>query len=265
MLWMVRSSTEVWGIKMRALWTNIRVSCSGLRFWLGIAGFAIMGTAAVFEELVIAFRSRELLEAGFHLQLMGKMLSSPTMMLAVPVTAVIPSSARFTESLHSGFVRQSLPRSSYLRYTLGQVLACGLSGGIVMILGAGMCFILALLVFLPMEMAGAVPIQEGIVLLKTVGLFFLSGALWSLVGLWLSLATDSQYMAYAAPFILFYLLIILKERYFPSWFMFFPHDWLAASELWPLGMGGAALWVGEWILIVGVMCFMVGERRVRQL
>jgi hypothetical protein len=46
---------------MRVLWTNIRVSCSGLRFWLGIAGFAIMGTAAVFEELVIAFRSRELI------------------------------------------------------------------------------------------------------------------------------------------------------------------------------------------------------------
>lgn len=44
----------------------------------------------------------------------------------------------------------------------------------------------------------------------------LCGALWPLVGLACSAPTLSVHLAYASPFILYYLLVIAAARYFPG-------------------------------------------------
>ena len=61
--------------------------------------------------------------------------------------------------------------------------------------------------FLPMEAypkAGeSVPNYFGN-LMETALMFFASGAFWSLTGMTFAALTDSKYMAYASPFVLFY-------------------------------------------------------------
>ena len=80
----------------------------------------------------------------------------------------------------------------------------------------------AALMFLPMEAypkAGeSVPNYFGN-LMETALMFFASGAFWSLTGMTFAALTNSKYMAYASPFVLFYLLIILYERYFDKLFV----------------------------------------------
>ena len=87
-------------------------------------------------------------------------------------------------------------------------------------------------------------------LMKKVLLFFLSGAFWSMIGLLFAALMNSRYMAYASPFILYYVLIILCERYFSSFYIIYPKEWTAPSSMWICGMSGVV------VLLVGLIIFL---------
>ena len=111
-------------------------------------------------------------------------------------------------------------------------------------LAAGMALALFLfwLLLAPVEVYGewAVPSKLPEIGLRLI-LFFLSGALWATVGLLFSGLTQNIYLAYAAPFILYYVLIILQERYFRAAFMLNPQNYLTMEGAWPLAGKSAAL------------------------
>ena len=94
-------------------------------------------------------------------------------------------------------------------------------------------------------------------------LFFLSGAFWSLVGGLFATLTMSKYMAYASPFIFYYVLVILSQRYFTDAYVLNPQEWLNPSELWNAGIWGAALLVGELVILVGLCYGFLMQRRIR--
>lgn len=54
---------------------------------------------------------------------------------------------------------------------------------------------------------------------------FLNGALWSLVGGFSAVVTRNRYLAYAVPFILYYVLSVFQERYYQSLFFLSPRYW----------------------------------------
>ena len=105
MRWMARSLTEAWGIEMRDLWVSLRLAC-GAKFGAGLAGFVLLGAAAGFEDIVTAFRTEGLLTADYHFYLVKDILSSPTLMMAVPIAAALPYTACLVDALQSGFIRQ---------------------------------------------------------------------------------------------------------------------------------------------------------------
>ena len=74
--------------------------------------------------------------------------------------------------------------------------------------------------------------------------------------------TMSRYMAYASPFVIYYVLIILYERYFDFLYIFYPKEWLNPSPLWEYGNAGVLLVVGELTLIAGVLAARAGRRRI---
>jgi hypothetical protein len=108
---------------------------------------------------------------------------------------------------------------------------------------------------LPMETFGetAVKSQLGELVGKIV-IFGLSGALWAMLGMLLSTVTMNTYMAYAAPFILYYVLIILQERYARDIFMLNPQNYLTLTGTWPFGgwSAGSPWWcchrLHAWVL-----------------
>lgn len=67
--------------------------------------------------------------------------------------------------------------------------------------------------------------------------------------------TDSKYMAYASPFVLFYLLIILYERYFDKLFVLYPREWLNPSPRWVFGKIGVAVLLTEFSLLMALAFF----------
>jgi hypothetical protein len=134
-----------------------------------------------------------------------------------------------------------------------------------MLLGILIAYGFSILFFTPMEAAlGKGEIAQPYfaqLLLKSTTLL-LSGAFWSLVGFAFAAGTQSRYMAYASPFILYYVLIILHERYFDSLYVLYPKEWLFPSDAWVMGGFGVILLLAELIVITGLVFSVIARRRL---
>lgn len=156
--------------------------------------------------------------------------------ISVPVLAALPYSAAWLNEYQSGYIKVYLPRCGMSSYIWGKFLSCGISGG-------------ALLALAYFFYAWS---EQG----ETSGkytLIFLSGMLWAVVAATLAAAADSRYVAYGGGFVLYYMLVILVERYFPALYCLDPGEWYAPEHVWVLGDGGIILMLTGLILIGGIM------------
>lgn len=120
------------------------------------------------------------------------------------------------------------------------------------------------LVFLPLERLVENPPDLGVQIGQQFTLLFLNGGLWAVIGMTMSTIMESKYIAYASPFIVYYLLVILYERYFPDAWLLYPKNWLD-PEIWPYGVGSAALFLLELTFLCGLVFYVRGKRRLEAL
>jgi hypothetical protein len=73
----------------------------------------------------------------------------------------------------------------------------------------------------------------------------------------------SKYMAYASPFIFYYVLVILSERYLKGIYVINPQEWLNPQNEWIGGTWGVALLVGELVIVLGILYAILIRRRLR--
>ena len=249
--------------------------CAGLRqaifsrgFIISAAGTALILLLSSVQGILAGFRSAELLSPGFHSDLIMGALSSEAMALALPILAALPYTASFIDDVKSGFIKEYLPRTTVPRYIAGKAVGCAVSGGLALSLGIFIAYGFAALMFLPMEAyptAGeTVPNYFGN-LLQTALMFFASGAFWSLTGMTFAALTNSKYMAYASPFVLFYLLIILYERYFDKLFVLYPREWLNPSPRWVFGKIGVAVLLTELSVLMALAFAFAAKRRLERI
>ena len=253
---------------LRVLYSSIRQALSGRGFLLSLGGTAAVIFLSSIKAIVTAFRSETLLVFGYHHDFIASALGSDGMTLALPLLAALPFTAAFLDDLKSGFLKEYLPRTTPTGYLLGRIIGCLLSGALALCLGVFLAYGVAVLLFLPMERAPTDPALIGTLireLRQTLELMACSGALWSAVGLLLGTVTGSKYMAYASPFVLYYVLIILHERYLPDLFILYPKEWIAPSAHWQFGVTGVLLLVGELTVLASLGFFVAAGRRLRQL
>lgn len=201
---------------------------------------------------------------GYHDELISKALSSSTFSAFVPVLAVIPFAARYLEDVKSKFARFYLIRGSYSGYILDLLAVCWLCGGGVALLGCLGAWGVTTLMFTPMERVTENYVSIAPQMAGRLVLLFLNGGLWAVLGMTMSTIMESKYIAYASPFIVYYLLVILYERYFPNAWLLYPKNWLD-PEIWPYGVGSAALFLLELTFLCGLVFYIRGKRRLEQL
>ena len=250
---------------MRTVVANLRQAVISWGFLLSLAGAALIPLLSSVQGILAGFRSAELLSPGFHSDLVMSALSSEAMALTLPILCALPYTASFIDDVKSGFIKEYLPRTTVSRYIAGKAVACAVSGGVVLALGIFIAYGFAALLFLPIE---AYPNPDANVpnyfgnLMETALMFFASGAFWSLTGLTFAALTNSKYMAYASPFVLFYLLIILYERYFDRLFVLYPREWLNPSSRWMFGRVGVAVLLIEFSVLMALAFAFAAKRRL---
>ena len=250
------------------LTASLKQALLSLGFLIAFTGVVVVLLLAAFEDMLSGFRSAELLSPGFHSDLIMNALSSEAMALTLPILAALPYTASFIDDVKSGFIKEYLPRTTVSRYIAGKAMACAVSGGLVLALGIFIAYGFAALLFLPME---AFPPTDAEVpnyfgnLMETALMFFASGAFWSLVGLTFAALINSKYMAYASPFVLFYVLIILYERYFDRLFVLYPREWLNPSSRWMFGKIGVAVLLIEFSVLMALAFTFAAKRRLEHI
>lgn len=238
-------------------------------FAASAAGLAAAGFFGVFEQMLPVFMGEYAgtgLERGFTMQLLLTAFSSDLVMLALPVLCSLPFAAAFLEDYKSRFLRQYLPRAGKRDYINARTAVTALAGGLSLLAGMAVTAGLFFLLFLPQETVAAESGMLSFYAAACLGkgiLFFLSGCFWSLVGGILAAVTMNRYMAYASPFIFYYMLVILSERYFRNIYVLNPKEWINPGDDWLGGFWGAAVLTAE-LTCAAAFCYqIVMERRLR--
>jgi hypothetical protein len=251
--------------KKHAVSSDIKRALTGKGFLAGIIGMVLIIGLASIEDIVGIMRDDGLLPNGYHGQFILKALSSDWMTFVLPILCALPYTTVFVDDIKSGYIKQYLHRSGNAQYIKGKLTACALSGGLVLPVGIVLAYGIAMLLYIPMELAlgpGEIVQPYFAQVLMKAALLFFSGAFWSLVGFTLAAVTMNKYMAYASPFILYYVLIILNERYFPSLYVLYPKEWLFPSDNWVMGSFGVILLLIELIFILCLWFTIIAKRRL---
>lgn len=216
------------------------------------------------ENLIRAIRQQSLLPAGYNISFVKYALTTDAVVSFLPVIAVLPFSGVYVDDIKSKFARFYLIRSNYGYYLLSRILLCFLYGGGAILLGGLLSWGISTLLFMPMEMAAEKGVVSTAVIWPILVLFFLTGGLWSVVGMAMSTFMESKYIAYASPFVIYYLLVILCERYFPNAYLLYPPNW-TNPDAWPYGAWGAAIFLLELTLVSSILFVIRAGRRLREL
>lgn len=240
---------------MRCLKTEILQAINTIRFLVTILGTIFVLLIYCSGNLITLFRSTDLLNFNMHIDLIMLAMGGEAMALALPILATLPYTTAYVDDTKAGYIKVYLPRIGVDRYVASKALSCALSGGLAILLGAVISYILIALLLLPIEVAptivsGADKVKSISPIWGKFALIFASGCFWSMVGLMLASVTKSRYMAYTGPFVVCYILIILYERYFDFLYVLYPREWLNPSDKWVLGPWGVAILL---IILTGVI------------
>ena len=266
---------ERYNVFSRAFGTFFRHSFCSPAGLAAIAAVPVIIGISGADQIIDAVRQGITFSYGFPLNYVLQGVGGDVMTFLIPLLCALPCSAGYVDDMKSGAVRLILPRSSKKDYLLGKILSCMVSGGLVLACGIALASALAVALLrffeapaaaqgaLSAGSAAAAQIRSlGLELFWKTLLCVLSGMVWAGVGMLASAFTGSRYVAYLSPFIVYYLLIILCERYFSGIRVLYPKEWLAPGEWWPFGKIGAAAWLAELAVLIVLAFLAQGEKRL---
>ena len=176
-----------------------------------------------------------------------QMLTTGNALLVAPVMCLSRSAACIDE-IRSGMFKNILYRTDKASYIQSKAMACLISGAMTLMASALLATLISVVLLLPRETTSVIGdvaaspenIQSPLIR-QLIGLIFrygCFGAVWSLVGMLLSLGTFNRLMAWIGPFIVDYLWKSI--RYFDGLGLFY-QKWLVMSWSWPLKDWGICL------------------------
>lgn len=238
---------------------------SGKLFSLGVITIvAILGISSM-ETLLKLYRDPQIQPSGYHVSLMQSAFCSDSFMAFIPIVASLPFSGIYVDEIKSKYARFVVLRIGYSSYLLGRIIVGFLLGGAVVLSGVLVSYFIFALALLPIEQVNTSEISQFSGFVGKCSLLFINSGLWSVFGMTMSTIMESKYIANASPFVMYYLFVILCERYFPDAYLLYPCEWLNPSDKWPLGIWGVAIYLIELTAILGLMFYRRGRRRLEQL
>ena len=244
---------------------DIKRMLTGSGFWIaGLIGCAAILLSAAWPK------EWDALECGASFLLWQDALPSKLVVYVLPACGVLPYADSYLQEWQTGFLRSYMSRINRREYIRGKVISMTLAGFLSWTAAALMAGMILFFLIYPYEMrsdlwnaaagiAGRMGTQSGMALEPLAGTY--TEMFWNLaitiarIGLLSSILGNlsavcaqlcrSTYMAYGLPFVVWYMLIILKERYFEQLYYIYPAEWVNPGNHW----GGSSCW-GLWLLLL---------------
>lgn len=212
----------------QVVWVEAKNSVCNLRFLVGvflIVVVALLSVGTMLKKIADTGSSPE--GPGWFVAIMYCMNSINTLMF-IPIAVSFAAGENAEEELRSRFFMFSYIRTGKKQYLFGKAVGLCISGGLMV------CFAMMILLGISIIGFGRFPAMGGVEagifeLCGTTALsflrIFLNGALWALVGGFAAVVTRNRYMAYAVPFIVYYVLTVFQERYYQKLYFLNPRYW----------------------------------------
>lgn len=188
------------------------------------------------------FRSIEKLplSPGSFIQMYHTALDTQIVLFLLPIAAVLPMGGVYVKESSSGFLRLYISRISQMQYIQRKTLQIYAGGFLPFFLAGIASLLFSFLAVYPLELQGDIPwepIWKSLRFLLRIAL--VGGILAEVSGIF-AVSFRNYYMAYGLPFVCYYMLIILKERYFTGMYAMYPAEWLKCEQDW--GANGWGIW-----------------------
>jgi len=164
-------------------------------------------------------------------------------LLCMPVVVAFPYATAWLNDYDSGYIKLYLYRTGIKAYITGKFVVSGLSGGI--------------LLTLSLHIAQWIKGEEMTSSLIPV---FASGCFWAVVSATMSAVTDSRYVAYGGSFVIYYLLVIVYERYFTTLYCICPDEWIKPTRTWVFDEYGVLIMLTGFSFVLYMVYYKVLRR-----
>ena len=218
---------------MDTIKTDIKRAVLSLPFLVSVIIMTLVIALGAGKNMLFPQEIKYGLMPYYHMNLVFSSLRSNIVLIVVPIICTLPYTAAFLDEYTSGYIKFYIMKTHKEDYVWGKVLGAAISGGLTLAVSVGIVTILAALIYRPMEVASEDAVSPVLGLIIKTIVLFLSGCLWSSIGMLLANVSLSKYMAYASPFVIYYVLVILAERYFRNVYIINPKEWLLQDNFWP--------------------------------
>lgn len=224
-------------------------------FYIGIGLLLLAGIGSSFEAVSYA-RSHIKYDSNLNFLIVFQtILYSDLFTAAIALVCPLSYAAAFLEEQQSRFLLYNISRCSYTKYFSAKLITVALSGGLSVGSGILLAFGYSMLASGSAKAPGMLQMLFSFLLS-----FGLAGCMFAVTGGVFAALLKNKYMAYAVPFILYYIFTAFQRRYYKSLYYLSPQEWMTGMNL-----PGK---IGIWILIVvlaaaGGAYVGVMRRRVR--
>lgn len=203
-----------------------------------------MSSLLCFAGLLIGFSSNKMelpFSEGSFVKFYLKAADTQITLFLLPIAAVLPMGGIYVKESSSGFLRLYITRISQMEYVRRKTLQIYAGGFLPFFFAGTLGLLCSFLAVYPLEVQGEMPWEsfwQLVQLLLRIAL--VGGILAEVSGIFAALFRN-YYMAYGLPFVCYYMLIILKERYFTDMYAMYPAEWVKCDQDW--GVDGLGIWV----------------------
>lgn len=169
----------------------------------------------------------------------------------IPVISVLLYGGLFLREYSTGFIKLSISRTSRKKYAIGKVLETAIKSIATYLLIGGIILIIYTCFVYSIKEKQILPFTQLLELILSLIRISLIGAILSVFAGALSCIFLNAYMTYGLPLVVYYLLIVIKERYLKDLYSIYPPEWISPKSYW--GAGNWGLWVFLFLLLAIAM------------
>lgn len=183
----------------------------------------------------------ESLPAGTFLSLAAESFRSRIVVFLLPAVSALPYGDAWLQERQWKYLRFLLIRRGKREYCRDKLLVSSLAGPLVWIAGTAVTVLVFFLLFYGREQASGEVWEAAAELLAVVGRAALIASALSNGAAICGILGDSVYLAYGLPFLSYYVLVILRQRYLEFLYCLDPSCWLKGEGWW--GTHSLGLWL----------------------
>lgn len=181
------------------------------------------------------------LDPLFAHTVMAKALTNDMFLAVLPIVAALPFATAVIEDVKSGYIKQYLPLVTKRSYAVSKAFSCVLASVLAVAVGLWLVYFGIYAYHMPLQKAFELADEQRAaaeLFGSNVGIMLRclpAAALWSALALAVGTAGMNKFLAYISPFICYYVLVIIAERYFRDVLVLNPKNYIAVSSEWDGG------------------------------